>query len=57
MITLAMLSAKTKVELGDLVDLVVKNLTSIPAFNETKATLEVTTLDNEARVYISGLSN
>lgn len=54
MITLAMLSAKTKVELGDLV---VKNLTSIPSFNETKSTLEVTTLDNEARVYISGLSN
>ena len=47
MITLAMLSAKTKVELRELV---VKNLTSIPAFNETKATLEVTTLDNEARV-------
>ena len=47
-----MLSAKTKVMIGDLH---VKNLTSVPAFNETKATLEVTSLDNEARVYISGL--
>lgn len=49
---MAMLSAKTKVELGELV---VKNLTSIPALNETKSTLEVTSLENEARVYISGL--
>lgn len=47
-----MLSAKTKVMIGELH---VKNLTSVPAFNETKATLEVTSLDNEARVYISGL--
>ena len=42
-----MLSAKTKVTIGDLH---VKYLTSVPAFNETKATLEVTSLDNEARV-------
>ena len=44
---MAMLSAKTKVELGTLV---VKNLTSIPALTETKSTLEITSLDNEARV-------
>ena len=49
---MAMLTAKTKVVIGDLE---VKNLTSVPAFNETKSTIEVTTLENEARVYIAGL--
>ena len=47
-----MLTAKTKVQVGDLV---VKNITSVPSFSETKSTVEVTSLENEARVYIAGL--
>ena len=50
---MAMLTAKTKVVIGDLE---VKNLTSVPAFNETKSTIEVTTLENTQRVYIAGLA-
>lgn len=46
------LSAKTEVKVGELV---VKNLTSIPSFSEQKSTVEVTSLDNEGRVYINGL--
>jgi predicted secreted protein len=49
---MAMLTAKTKVMLGDLE---VHGLDSIPAFSETKSTVEVTSLENEARVYIAGL--
>lgn len=49
---MAMLSAKTKVQIGDIE---VKGLTNVPALNETKATLEVTALENTQRVYISGL--
>lgn len=48
-----MLTAKTKVQVGDLV---VKNITSVPSFSETKSTVEVTSLENEARVYIAGLN-
>ena len=49
---MAMLSAQTKVKIGDIE---VKGLTNVPALNETKATLEVTALENTQRVYISGL--
>ncbi len=47
-----MLTAKTQVKVGELV---VKNLTSVPSFSETKSTIEVTALEHEARVYIAGL--
>ena len=49
---MAMLSAQTKVKIGDIE---VKGLTNVPALNETKSTLEVTALENTQRVYISGL--
>ena len=42
-----MLTAKTKVQVGDLV---VKNISNVPSFSETKSTVEVTSLENEARV-------
>lgn len=47
-----MLTAKTQVKVGELI---VKNITSVPSFSETKSTVEVTSLENEARVYIAGL--
>lgn len=42
-----MLTAKTQVKVGELI---VKNITSVPSFSETKSTVEVTSLENEARV-------